>query len=289
MKKISIKWIAVMTALLSLTSCQKENAANPSNANALAAESQTKIPTKNVTGGSYVLSVDPITHKSSVYKAGLTPSNVSMGLVGAVTIGGTTVTYANGLAYLGGRFWISTSSLSNFPNKLLLYTGALVLAGSSGMTNPNISHIEYSTALGNIYGLDAVSLKINTVSSAGLCTPVSPAIVAGGGYHLSGLTDYKDPSFGYGIAVVALDNTAAIDKIIGVNLTLGTYSTIASNNFTPASTLGIALQFLTTGFYTGTDIAPYKWFYNIIGSGPSAPIPVVTPAGLAIADIAATN
>jgi hypothetical protein len=285
MKKISINWVAVMAALLSLTSCQKEQAVNPNPVD----QTSKSIPNKNTTTGAYILTVNPTTHVSSIYKAGLLPTSVNMGLYSTLSVNGNQLTYANGLAYIGGRFIVTTSSLSNFPNRILVFsTGTipLTLSNSAAMTNLNISHIEYSPTLGTLYGLDAVAQKINTVGINGVCAPVGPVINPGGGYHLSGLADYPAAS---GIAVVALDNTTAIDKIIGVNLSTNVLTTLASNNFTPAPSLGLALQYFNTGFYTGTDVSSYKWFYNTIGSGTSPAIATVSPAGLPIADITATN
>jgi hypothetical protein len=285
MKRISIKWVAVMTTLLSLTSCQKEQAVDATNH---AEVKQASIPTKNTQGGIYMLSVDAVGHKSFLYKGGLAPTSVVMGQSGVFSISGTTVTYANGLAYQGGFFWITTGSLSNFPNRLMKFNSSLVFQSAALLTNPNISHLEYSTALGGFFALDAVGFRINKVLTTGVCVAAGPVLNPGAGYHLSGLTDYNDPSTGFGIAVAFLDNTAGVDKIVGVNLSTNAVTGIASNSFTPCTTLGLGLQYSTTGFYSAMSVSTSPWFYNVYGSGVSPAISSVSPLNLPIQDMTAT-
>jgi hypothetical protein len=283
------KWALACTFLTLVSSCTKDQLVTSNSADS-AAQGQ-NVPHRNQAGIGYMVNVDPVTHKSFLYKGStFIPTNVNMNLVGAFAIGGTTVTYANGLACAGNDFWICTSPLSNFPNRLLRFSGALVLISSVPLSNVNVAYIEFR-ATGQLLALDAVAKRINQITvGTGLCTAIGPVITPPAGYTLSGLADYTNSATGLQeVGVGFLDNNAATDDgIYGVNIGTLAFPIVVKNKFVPSSPLAIQYQAANKGFFAAPNLALNTWYFDPLFSLSAPPIPTVVPNTLGITDMSET-
>jgi hypothetical protein len=284
----SIWMIGCMLSIF-IVSCEKEKATiDPT---LPSSSSSTGIPLRNQAGIGYMLHLDSPTLKSSLYKGStFLPNNVTMNFVGNFVIGANPIKQATGLACRNGEFWICTSSLSNYPNRLMQFSSTLVLINSVALSNTNITHIEY-TSVGDLFGLDPVAKRINRITpGTGVCIAVGPVLSTPPGYRLSGLANYLNFSTGaQEIGVGYLDNNlATLDGIYGVNLTTMLFPTVVQQKYTPFSPLAIQYQANNRGFYAAPSTSFNTWYFNTLFTANAPPIPFVSPITLSIADISET-
>lgn len=191
----TVKFILGAVAICSLSaglhSCMKDKV-SPQSANAGVANSGASASARMGTSWSQLYAVGNTPSDAWLYTLSSPPGVFSAIAVSGFSVGTTAVTDATGLAFANDTIIISTSSVSNFPDRLLFYPYPSIgtpLNAPVQVSCPKIKDIEYNEYNSTLYGIFD-DLHIVSISSTGAITiDLSPAVPAGS--EVSGLCNYN--------------------------------------------------------------------------------------------------